>query len=110
MTRMYQLKKEARQFFEHLSKFKKPIEFWERNNVHENLLQEVETVYITHGSQLSDAGTHLSSWYSNDGDPIGKMYFTVNINGLPFAEFEKINEAEMMDEMQKVLNLYFNKQ
>jgi hypothetical protein len=106
----YKLKKEARQFFHKDYEVTiKPTEFWQKENIHENLLDKVDNVHIDYGIASSDYSKNLSGWNSNDGEPNARYHFTVNIDGIASRNYNQVSVPDMMDEIQKVLNRYFER-
>jgi predicted RNA-binding protein with TRAM domain len=102
----YRLKKEARQFFKKdLSENVKPIEFWVSKNIHENLLEETEKVYVEYGKWASDVSKSLKSHDGNN--KLAALEFTVFITDCPSDVYNDIPVPKVMDEIQKVLNRYF---
>jgi hypothetical protein len=104
---MYKLKKEARNFFdENLAKEVKPLKFWKNENIHINLLEEVDNVYVEYGIKRSETVTDLRGWESGDGNPKAHLNFTVYIRNLAEGSYNSIDITEMMDEIQKTLNRF----
>jgi hypothetical protein len=105
----YRLKKEARQFFDDkFHRYAEPMKFWTNHKIHRNLLEEVELVHIEYGhlekadknSQIID----LCSWENNEA----VFRFILRVNEINNYKFDAVKIAELMDEMQKVVNGYFN--
>lgn len=110
MTR-YKLKKAARQFFDKkLHEEIKPLEFWNKKTISANLLDEVDKVYIDFGIKRSESTTDLKGWNNNNEDPNAHFHFTVYVNDMQYVDYKNIEIAEVMDEIQKVLNVYFKNQ
>ncbi len=106
----YKLKKKARQFFD--EKFHEKIfslEFWQKETISINLLEEVENVYVDYGIKSSELGTSLKGWDSNNGNPKAQFHFTVNVNEISNKNYDRVKIPELMDEMQKVLNKFFKR-
>lgn len=104
----YKLKKEARQFFEeNLHKEIKPLQFWLDERISERLLDEVDKVYINYGIKTSESAAQLCGWSSNNGEPNAHFHFTVIVDDMSLNDYKNIEIAEVMDEIQKVLNKYF---
>lgn len=108
--KMYKLKKEAKIFFKHdLHEKIKSIEFWNNEKIHENLLQEVDNVFVEYGIKTSECSSQLKGWNSNDGNPKAHFHFTVHVSNIDSERYDKVSIPEMMDEMQKVVNKYFDR-
>lgn len=110
MKRKYKLKKEARQFFD--KKYHTVIhtgKYWEELNIHENLLDEVEKVYVDYGIRASPIASVISGWSSNEGEPTAEFHFTLKVNDISSKKYEQVSIPELMDEMQKVVNKFFNR-
>lgn len=106
----YKLKKEARQFFEEkLHKEIKPLKFWNEETISERLLDEVDKVYVDYGIKASESRTDLCGWSSNNGEPNAHFEFTVRVNDMPNDDYKNVKIADVMDEIQKVLNKHFKK-
>lgn len=104
---LYRLKKEARQFFnEYTAKQTKPMEYWNDEKIHSNLLEKVDKVFIELGVRDSGTSATISGWDSNDGSPIGKFHFTVYVTNMGHDVYQNISIPDMMDEMQMVLNRF----
>jgi len=111
--RLLKLKKEARQFFKkELHEAVKCIGFWSNLRVHENLLDEVDKVFIMYGEQKGSV-TFGIGWSRNEHNeiesPTTKIPFEIHVLNSDYKEYEKINIAEIMDLMQSELNKYFDK-
>jgi hypothetical protein len=114
MEAKYKLKKEARQFFD--SKYHTaiyPLSIWQKEGIPIQLLEEVQRVHIQsgHKKECSDGTeyTNISSW-NKDRNHSSEFMFTVHVKDVKCSEHDKISVAEMMDEMQRVLNRYFKQQ
>ena len=106
----YKLKKEARQFFDEKYHTKiYPLSIWEKELISINLLDEVENVYVDYGVKTSPNSSNLSGWSSNDGNPKAHFEFTVNVLDIENRSYESVKVAEVIDEIQKVLNKYFKR-
>ncbi len=106
----YRLKKDARQFFD--EKFHDKIsslEFWEKEIISINLLDEVENVYVEYGIKSSENGTSLKGWGDGYGNPKAQFHFTVNVKDISCKKYDTVKIPELMDEMQKVLNRFFKR-
>lgn len=107
METKYKLKKDARQFFDEKYHEKiQPLEYWNEITVHKNLLDEVERCYIDYGHEFGTR-TDLSGWTSIGNK--AEFRFTLNVTDINNTDYDKVNVAELMDEMQKVCNKYFKR-
>lgn len=105
----YRLKKQARQFFkEDYARKVEEMEIWQSNNIHENLLEEVEPVYVKYGKRFSDNTADLSGWSSNDGSPEAHFHFTVFANNMSHKDYEMFPVSDLMSEMQNLINAFFS--
>lgn len=64
-------------------------------------------VYVDYGVKTSPNGYNLSGWSSNNGNPKAHFEFTVNVLDIEIRSYESVKVAEVIDEIQKVLNKYF---
>ena len=100
----FRLKKEARQFFtDNLSKEVKDLPYWERQGIHENLLEPVEKVFVSYGIKKNECLTGCSGWSCD----ISHFDFTIYVQDIGYIEHDKIKVCELMDKIQKVINSYF---
>lgn len=102
----YRLKPDARKFFD--KKYHENIyelKTWETEKIPLPVLDEVERVYIKLGHE-KDNGTYKSSALSGWGDDKSHFHFTIHISDVEYMDHEKINVAEMMDSIQKVVNKF----
>jgi hypothetical protein len=100
----YKLKKEARNFF--VDKFhtvNETLEWWNKNLINIELLDEVPMVYVERGRWTGESSRSLSQ-FSKDG---AIFEFTVHAPDLKMKDYEEMKTAELMDEIQRVLNKYF---
>lgn len=111
MELKYKLKVEARQFFDEKdSKVVEKLEYWKDNLIPIQLLEEVDLVYIEYG-QEDDSGEiktrTLQGW---NQDPLRAHFdFTLKFRDLEYDDYKKINIPELMDKIQVVVNIFFNK-
>ena len=108
METKYKLKVDARKFFtKEYSRHIEPIRFWESVNIHINLLDEVDTVYVDYGHEsVLESGTKtssLSGWNKDFAD----FRFAIKFPEMKHDQYEKVKIHELMDEFQKVANRYF---
>jgi hypothetical protein len=104
----YKLKIAARQFFDKKFHDKvEPLDYWHDRFINATLLDEVEKVFVELGHQVDDVRTDISGWRSNHNEPKALFYFTVNVMDITSREYDQINRAEVLDEIQAVLNRYF---
>lgn len=107
----YRLKPDARKFFDKkLHHENQKMIWWQKYyGIPIELLDEVEMVYIDYGhSYKLESGTktaNLQGWQS-DGRK-ARFHFTVKIDDIEHKDYDKINLADVMQEIQTVLNDYF---
>jgi len=102
----YRLKKEARQFFAESERNNiQDMEYWKRETIHENLLEEVDCVYVEAGIKVGGR-KDISGWKSGDGSPESRFDFTVNILDSSNEEYKKINTLELLDTIQSAVNSF----
>lgn len=108
----FRLKKEARQFFEQKDFIRSilPLSVWvDHHRIPEELLEIVEPVYVSYGHErISPTGVrtaNLAGWSGEEKQ--AHFEFTVWVNDIEAEDYGNIKVAELMDEMQKVLNRYF---
>jgi len=102
----FRLKKEARQFFAESQRNQiQEIEYWKREAIHENLLEEVECVYVERGIK-TNGRTDISGWNSGEGCPESRFYFTVNILDSSHPEYQQIDTIELLDTIQSAVNSF----
>ncbi len=107
MEQKYRLKKEARQFFKkELHTETDTLDWWEKNNIHINLLEQCEKAFIEYGHKKEEKDiTFLSA--HDTGTRIGHFKFTVNVLDLTLEEYANINIAELMERLQETSNNFF---
>jgi hypothetical protein len=105
MTQLYKLKKEARQFFKSWENEIKSLEWWNKQIVPIQLLEEVSNVYISYGKNIGEDTKSLRGWQTN-GEK-AQFDFTVSVIDISYKEYEKVSIPYVMDEIQKVLDKIF---
>ncbi len=108
----YRLKKEVREFFK--DKFSTDIyslETWRSYTIPEEILELVPKVHIIYGNEyITSSGTKVSSLKGCSGpDKEAKFHFTIVFSDITFNEYDEVDVAEVMDEIQQVLNRRFNR-
>ena len=111
MKTLYRLKKEARQFFsERMAKQIAKLEYWEKQNVHMNLLEQVENVYVEYGIKDTPNSASLCGWSSNNGvTPSAEFRFTLKVNDIELNQYQTVNIPDLMDAIQEAANKFFTK-
>lgn len=105
----YRLKQQARQFFkEDYCRKIMTLPFWETANIHPNLLEEVEPIYIKYGQKSGENSENLSGWSSNDGSPEAHFNFTIYANQMSHKNYENFPVSDLMSEIQEVVNKFFS--
>lgn len=104
----YRLKQQARQFFkENLARQVESLSFWQNHNIHENLLEEVEAVYVKYGKKSGENSADLSGWSRNDGDPEVHFGFTIYANPMSQTNYQNFPVSDLMSKIQEVANEFF---
>ena len=99
----YKLKEKAVPFFDHwLSRKVETLDFWGKNHVLIQALEEVEDVYITYGIKVNEISTDLSS---HDGTlKLGKLHFTLNISDLSGKNYNSLtSESENLRKLMAAI-------
>ncbi len=109
MTQKYKLKVDARKFFsKEYARHIEPMTFWKSVEVPIQLLDEVDLVYVDYGHEsVLESGTKYSSLSGWSGQEGAQYKFTIKVQDMKNAEYEKVNIHELMDEFQKVANRFF---
>jgi len=104
----YKLKVKARRFFPEMSKDVEKIEFWKKNVIPIQLLDEVDLVYIEYGQKAcSGEKRALEGWSLT---PLKAQFtFTLKVMDVEYNDYNKINIPELMDKIQIVVNRFFKK-
>lgn len=116
MEKLYKLKKDARHFFQgstlvdvSLAREIKPLEWWEDNNIHSLLLDEIPLVYVSYGHErVSDSGIvsrDLKGW--SGPEKSSKFNFTILVSDPEGAVYKDVKIEEVMDQIQWVLDKFF---
>ena len=106
MTQKYKLNPDARKFFdEHLQREVQTKDWWEKQVIPIQLLEEVPNVYIEYGRKISEYSTSLKEWQT-DGKR-AKFEFTISVNDISYADYNKVSIPFLMDKIQSVVNDYF---
>lgn len=105
----YRLKKEAVQFFKKdLATRIHTGDVWEKLNVDEIALEEVEEAYIEYGHPLGDSGSSLSGWNKKGTH----FHFTIVFPSVKYNEHDKFTKGkltrELMNNMQYHINNHYN--
>jgi len=109
MEKLFRLKKEARQFFsDSMAKEIAKKNYWEENNVHNNLLEQVENIYVDYGIRTSENSKQLCGWSSNfGGTPSAEFRFTLKVVDIDNEQYRTVNIPDLMDAIQKTANKFF---
>lgn len=105
METKYKLKPEARQFFG--DKYHTQIgdlKLWKSTGIPIELLDEVELVYVQLGHER-DNSSSLCGW-SLKG-PEAHFHFTIKVRDIDNTQYQEIDRAKLIDEIQKVTNRFF---
>lgn len=109
MEQKFKLKKEARAFFkEYLGRRIQTLESWNKDNIPIQLIEKTDLCYVYFGhDEKTEDGVHtmLNKWES-DGK-CADFRFTLRIDDIEYKEYNSVEIAEVMDEIQVVLNKYF---
>lgn len=101
----YRLKKEAVPFFrEDFATRIQDLDVWQRYNVDEKALEEVEDAHVEFGIQKGSR-TDLGGWSREDGT---KFHFTIVFPSIKYQEHNKFSKGrmvrELMNRIQNVAN------
>jgi hypothetical protein len=100
----YKLKKEARDFFaDKYHTVNETLEWWNKNLISIELLNEIPMIFVEIGRWTSECSRNVSQ-FSKEG---AIFEFTVHAPDLKVKDYEEMKTAELLDEIQKVLNKYF---
>lgn len=109
---LYKLKEAARPFFgSRKHSAVQTLERWQSEYIGRELLEECSRVHVTYGraTRRDDNGkvtsSDLSGW-SSFGN-IAHFDFTVHLSDVNNRDYERIEIAPLMDEIQKVLDRHF---
>ena len=108
----YKLKEDAVPFFDQRLAMKvENIEFWDKNHVSINALDEVGNVYITYGIKINEISASLAGYDGNLKE--GKLHFTLNISDLTSNEYESLTSQNgelrnLMSEIQHCVNMFID--
>ena len=97
----YRLKKEARQFFDNFKTEVATLEIWGKRNIHKNLLEEVEKVYVTYGKKVTSNTTSLKSYDHNPKEAI--IHFDLHIEECESEYYENFDEAALIDAITETI-------
>ncbi len=96
--KQYKLKKEARQFFKQTyATFVQDLSGWNLLCVSQELLEEVHQISI---------GQTRETYEMIGNEAAGKIAFTLQINDISKDTFDKIKVGELMDDLQKVAQVF----
>lgn len=97
----YRLKKEARQFFDNFKTDVSPMPIWEVRRVHENLLEQVDRVYVTYGKKTSEISKSLKSYNHKPKEAV--IHFDLHIEDCESEYYENFDEAALIDAVTETI-------
>ena len=103
----YRLKKEAVPFFS--DKMATAIcdwNIWQKYNVDDKALEEVEEARIEYGIKTSACGATLGGWSHDDGM---ELCFTIVFPSMKYQEHDKFSKGKMVRELMNRLQIETNR-
>ena len=101
MSKKFRLKPEAHQFFKSDLAVKiLDLYDWEKHNVSDNALEEVEEVYLTFGHQRGDSNlTSLSGWDEKGA----RFHFTIHFPSITHSEYDKFSKGNLVRKLMDII-------